>query len=67
MKKLKFEAEVELKKLEGKTTSHPWRPKDKNSNSRSPKLPYFDEHTYKMDSYLTRFETNGTRLCGHRT
>ena len=57
MEKLKFEAEVELKKLEGETTSHPWWPKDKSSNPRSHKLPYFDEHTDKMDSYLTRFES----------
>ena len=53
----KIEAEVELKKIEAETTSHPWGPKDKSSNPRSPKLPYFDEHTDKMDSYLTRFES----------
>ena len=53
----KIEAEVELKKIEAVTTSHPWGPKEKSSNSRSPKLPYFDEHTDKMDSYLTRFES----------
>ena len=53
----KIEAEVELKKLEAETTSHPWGPKEKSSNLRSPKLPYFDEHTDKMDSYLTRFES----------
>ena len=52
----KIEAEVELKKIEAETTSHPWGPKEKSSNPRSPKLPYFDEHTDKMDSYLTRFE-----------
>ena len=57
MEKLKIEAEVELKKLESETTSHPLRPKEKSSNHRSPKLPYFDEHTDKMDSYLTRFES----------
>ena len=55
MEKLKIEAEEELKKIEAKTTSHPWGPKVKSSNPRSPKLPYFDEHTDKMDSYLTRF------------
>ena len=55
MEKLKIEAEVELKKIEAETTSHPWGPKEKSSNPRSPKLPYFDEHTDKMDSYLTRF------------
>ena len=53
----KIEAEVELKKIEAETTSHPWGPKEKSSNPRSPKLPYFDEHTDKMDSYLTRFES----------
>ena len=47
-----------LKKIEAETTSHPWGPKEKSSNPRSPKLPYFDEHTDKMDSYLTRFESN---------
>ena len=57
MEKLKFEAKVELKKLEAETTSHPWWPKEKSSNPMSPKLPYFDEHTDKMDSYLTRFES----------
>ena len=53
----KIEAEVELKKIEAETTSHPWGPKEKSSNPRSPKLPYFDEHTDKMDSYSTRFES----------
>ena len=53
----KIVAEVELKKIESETTSHPWGPKEKSSNPRSPKLPYFDEHTDKMDSYLTRFES----------
>ena len=53
----KIEAKVELKKIEAETTSHPWGPKEKSSNPRSPKLPYFDEHTDKMDSYLTRFES----------
>ena len=53
----KIEAEVELKKIQAETTSHPWGPKEKSSNPRSPKLPYFDEHTDKMDSYLTRFES----------
>ena len=57
MEKLKIEAEVELKKIEAETTSHPWGPKEKSSNPRSPKLPYFDEHTDKMDIYLTRFES----------
>ena len=53
----KIEAEVELKKIEAEITSHPWGPKEKSSNPRSPKLPYFDEHTDKMDSYLTMFES----------
>ena len=53
----KIEAEVELKKIKAETTSHPWGPKEKSSNPRSPKLPYFDEHTDKMESYLTRFES----------
>ena len=57
MEKYKIEAEVELKKIKAKTTSHPLGPKEKRSNPRSPKLPYFDEHTDKMDSYLTRFES----------
>ena len=55
--KLKIEAEVELKKIEAETTSHPWGPKEKSPNPRSPKLPYFDEHTDKMDSYLARLES----------
>ena len=53
----KIEAEVELKKIEAETTSHSWGPKEKSSNPRSPKLPYFDEHTDKMDCYLTMFES----------
>ena len=57
MEKIKIEAEVELKKIKAETASHPWGPKEKSSNPRSPKLPYFDEHTDKMDSYLTRFES----------
>ena len=57
MEKLKIEAESELKKIKAETTSHPWGPKEKGSNPRSPKLPYFDEHTDKMDSYLKRFES----------
>ena len=48
---------MELKKIEAETYSHPWGPKEKSSNPRSPKLPYFDEHTDRMDSYLTRFES----------
>ena len=48
---------MELKKIEAETTSHSWGPKEISSNPRSPKPPYFDEHTDKMDSYLTRFES----------
>ena len=48
---------MELKKIEAETTSHHWGPKEKNSNPRGPKLLYFDEHTDKMDSYLTRLES----------
>ena len=48
---------MELKRIEFETTSHPWGPKEKSSDPRSPKLPYFDEHTDKMDSYITRFES----------
>ena len=51
------EMEMEKLKIEAETTSHPWGPKEKSSNPRSPKLPYFDEHTDKMDSYLTGFES----------
>ena len=57
MEKLKIEAEVKLKTVEAETTSHAWGPKEKSSNPRSHKLPYFEEHTDKMDSYLTRFES----------
>ena len=56
-KEMEMEKEVQLKKIEAKTTSYSWGPKEKSSNPRSPKLPYFDEHTDKMDSYLTRFES----------
>ena len=53
----KFEAEVSLKNIEVEATSHTWGPKDKSSNPRNPKLPYFNEHTDKMDSYLKRFKS----------
>ena len=46
-----------MQKIEAETTSHPWGPKEKSSNPRSPNLPYFDEHMDKMDGYLTRFES----------
>ena len=57
MEKLKIDAKREVKKMEAETTSHPWGPKEKSSNPRSPKHPYFDEHTDKMDSYLKRIES----------
>ena len=65
---------MELKKIEADTTSHPWGPKEENSNPRSPERQYmyFEEHTDKMDSYLTRFESfaisnKWDHLRGHRT
>ena len=45
------------KKLRPSPLHIPGGPKEKSSNPRSPKLPYFDEHTDKMDSYFTRFES----------
>ena len=48
---------MELKKIEAETTSYSLGPKDKSSNLLSPKHPYFDEHTDKMEIYLTRFES----------
>ena len=47
---------MELKKIEAESIPHPWDPKDKSLKPRNPKLPYLDEHTDKMDNYLTRFE-----------
>ena len=47
MEKLKIKAKVELKILRPR----PRGPKEKSSNPRNPKLPYFDEFTDKMDSY----------------
>ena len=64
LEKIKIEAEhkdkemeMEKLKIEAKWNSKRSRPKEKSSNPRSPKLPYFDEHTDKMDSYLTRFKS----------
>ena len=51
MEKLKIEAKSELKKIEASG------PKDKRSNPRNTNLPYFEEHTDKIDSYLMRFES----------
>ena len=45
---------MELKKREVVINA---MPKGKSSNPRNPKLPYFDEHRDKTDSYLTRFES----------
>ena len=46
---------MKLKKM--KVTSHPWGPKENISNPRNPELPYFDEHTDKTGSYLTKPES----------
>ena len=48
---------MELKEIEAEASSHSWGPKDKSSNPRNLKPPYFDEDTDKMDSYLKRFES----------
>ena len=65
-KEMEMEKEVALKKLRPKWNSKksrprplhiPGGPKRKVQILGSPKLPYFDEHTDKMDSYLTRFES----------
>ena len=42
--------------MEAESIPHPLYPKDKSLKPHNPKLLYFDEHTDKMDSYLTRFE-----------
>ena len=55
---MKIETKVDLKKMEAEATLHHWGSKDKSSNPINPKFPYFDEHTEKMDSYLTWFECN---------
>ena len=55
--KLEAEREIAMKKLELESLSHSGGPKSTESNARFPKLPYFDEKTDQMDSYLTRFES----------
>ena len=58
--KIEAEREIAMKKLELESLSHSGGPKGEESNARFPKLPYFDEKTDQMDSYLTRFESYAT-------
>ena len=58
--KIETEREIAMKKLELESLSHSGGPKSTESNARFPKLPYFDEKTDQMDSYLTRFESYAT-------
>ena len=58
--KIETEREITMKKLELESLSHSGGPKSTESNARFPKLPYFDEKTDQMDSYLTRFESYAT-------
>ena len=58
--KIEAEREIAMKKLELESLSHSGGPKGAESNARFPKLPYFDEKTDQMDSYLTRFESYAT-------
>ena len=58
--KIETEREIAMKKLELESLSHLGGPKSTESNARFPKLPYFDEKTDQMDSYLTRFESYAT-------
>ena len=58
--KIEAEREIAMKKLELELLSHSGGPKGAESNARFPKLPYFDEKTDQMDSYLTRFESYAT-------
>ena len=58
--KIEAEREIAMKKLELESLSHLGGPKSTESNARFPKLPYFDEKTDQMDSYLTRFESYAT-------
>ena len=58
--KIEAEREIAMKKLELESLSHSGGPKGVESNARFPKLPYFDEKTDQMDSYLTRFESYAT-------
>ena len=58
--KIETEREIAMKKLELESLSHSGGPKSTESNACFPKLPYFDEKTDQMDSYLTRFESYAT-------
>ena len=58
--KIETEREIAMKRLELESLSHSGGPKSTESNARFPKLPYFDEKTDQMDSYLTRFESYAT-------
>ena len=49
-----------MKKLELDSLSRSGGPKSTGSNACFPKLPYFDEKTDQMDSYLTRLESYAT-------
>ena len=58
--KIEAEREIAMKKLELESLSHSGGTKGAESTARFPKLPYFDEKTDQMDSYLTRFESYAT-------
>ena len=58
--KIEAEREIAMKKLELESLSRLGGPKSMESNARFPKLPYFDEKTDQMDSYLTRLESYAT-------
>ena len=58
--KIEAEREIAMKKLELESLSLSGGPKGAESTARFPKLPYFDEKTDQMDSYLTRFESYAT-------
>ena len=58
--KIETKREIAMKKFELESLSHSGGPKSTESNARFPKLPYFDEKTDQMDSYLTRFESYAT-------
>ena len=58
--KIETEREIAMKKLELESLSHSGGPKGAESNAHFPKLPYFDEKTDQMDSYLTRFGSYAT-------
>ena len=54
--KLRLEQDLEMKKLELEVEKAKVESKNSNSGAKDPRLPYFDEHKDKMDSYLARFE-----------